>query len=163
MQNQNTKLINESFIPMNNRLQGEEERQLLIEKLQNCHLIQQDKGLAEKFAKVGEIIEFQNDEILIVDGAEDTDVYFILEGEAEVLIKNNRVAVRKSGDTIGEMAMVDPSAPRSATVKAMGNVIALKVTELEFTPIADEHPHLWRSIAKAGFDLLRKRSANEPN
>jgi CRP-like cAMP-binding protein len=145
---------------MKNNLLGKEGRSGLIESLQNFNLINGDQRLAERLFDAGEIVEFKSGDTLMAQGAKETEVYFILGGEADVLINDQRIAVRKSGESVGEMAMVDPSEPRTATVKAAGDVTALKISEEEFTRIANDHPHLWRSIAKAGFALLRQKSGN---
>jgi predicted nucleotide-binding protein len=144
---------------MVNRFVGTEARRRLIDALLNCQLIKHDKELAGKLAETGEVVEFKKDDVIMSEGEDDNDIYFILAGEVEVSIKKNIVAVRKAGDVVGEMAIVNPSEPRSATLKALGSgAVALKVTEPEFTRIADEYPHIWKSIANVATDRLRQRS-----
>lgn len=143
---------------MVNRFVGTEGRRRLIDALQNCQLVKNDKSLAEKLAETGKIVEYKKDDLLMSEGDDDNDVYFILAGEVEVSIKRNIMAVRKAGDVVGEMAIVNPSEPRSATLKALGNAVALKVTEPEFTRLADEYPHIWKSVANVATDRLRQRS-----
>lgn len=144
---------------MINRFVGTDGKRRLIETLLNCTLVKHDKALAENLAEAGEVVEFQKGGVLMSEGDDNNDVYFILVGEVEVTIKKNHIAFRKSGDVVGEMAIVSPSEPRSATLTAMGNVVALKVTEPEFTRLADEYSHVWKSVANVATDRLRQRSA----
>ncbi len=114
--------------------------------------------MARKLAEHGELLEFAKGETIILEGEGDNDVFFILTGNADVTIKKSKVATRTAGDSVGEMAILNPTEPRSATVIATSNVIALKVAEPRFAQLADEHPHVWKSVASLTADRLRQRS-----
>lgn len=144
---------------MSNRFEGSDGRRLLVEVLESCKLVKNETELAEKLADVGSVVEYTTDEVLMTEGEYDNDIYFILNGEVEVLIKNTRVATRRVGDTIGEMAILDASQPRSATIKALVRTVALKVTEPDFSQLASEHTHIWKSISKETAERLRQRSS----
>jgi CRP-like cAMP-binding protein len=62
---------------------------------------------------------------------------------------------------VGEMAVVDPDARRSASVSAVADSVVARITELEFSALADRFPRLWRRIAlelasrlRAGGEML---------
>jgi hypothetical protein len=55
------------------------------------------------------------------------------------------------------MTTIDPSARRSATVKASEPVVVASVTEANFTRIATAHPSIWRHLAIELGDRLRRR------
>ena len=63
------------------------------------------------------------------------------------------------------MALIDPMAPRSATVVAQQATVVARVSEKNFTTVANNHPELWRRIAVQLAERLRQRSRfiKEPN
>ncbi|MFC5214520.1 Crp/Fnr family transcriptional regulator [Streptomyces coerulescens] len=68
---------------------------------------------------------FEAGDILLSEGATDRHALLLLSGFAKVTARvengeTSLLAVRVGGDTVGEMAAVDGSAPRSATVTACG-------------------------------------------
>ena len=80
---------------MKKRFEGEEGKRRLIEVIKICHLVKNDKTLAEKLAEVGVIVEFKQNDLLMKEGDDDNDIYFILAGEAEVTIKGSHRAIIK--------------------------------------------------------------------
>ena len=48
----------------------------------------------------------------------------------------------------GEMAAIEPSQKRSATVVACDTVVALKVSSVDFMSVGREHPEIWLPIAR---------------
>lgn len=126
--------------------QGSEGRMRLTNALISQPLIR-DKDLAaavEPFLKLDEIFSGTN---LIKQGASDTDLFLILSGGFSVAINGNVVALKKAGEHVGEMAVVDPFAPRSASVTATSDSVVARITEHDFSALADRYPRLWRRIA----------------
>jgi CRP/FNR family transcriptional regulator, cyclic AMP receptor protein len=150
---------------MKARFEGPEGQRRLISTLQSCFLVEHNEELAKRLAEVGELVSFEAGKPIISQDAEDNDVYFILVGEADVLVNNRHVAVRKVRDSVGEMALLNPTEPRSATITARSGVVALKITEPDFHQVAGEHPQVWRVIAQVVSDRLRQRASllNYPN
>ena len=150
---------------MINRFDGTEGKRRLISALKECYLVEHGEALATKLAEVGDLISFDEGTVLMTQGNDDNDVYFLLVGEVDVLINNRHIAIRKARETVGEMAIINPTEPRSATLTARTNVVALKVTEPDFHKLADEHTHIWKAVANIVSDRLRQRSTalNSPN
>lgn len=150
---------------MISRFQGTEGERYLITALQNCVLVEHNEELAKRLAKIGQVISFKADDTIITQHAEDNDVYFILVGEADVSVNNRHVAIRKAGESIGEMAVLHPTRPRSATVSARTSVVALKVSEPDFQQITKEFSHIWKAVALLVANRLDQRAAllNTPN
>src|SRR5712664_3390900 len=150
---------------MKARFEGPEGQRRLISTLQSCFLVEHNEELAKRFAESGEVRTFEAGESIIAQDDEDNDVYFILVGEADVLVNKRQVAIRKARESVGEMAILNPTEPRSATINARSAVVALKVTEPAFHKIASDHPQVWKVIAQIVSDRLRQRSAllNYPN
>lgn len=84
---------------------------------------------------------------IIRQGDKDTDLIFILKGSVEILVKNRNHIVRKAGNHVGEMAAIDPTAKRSATVQTIEATDVARITEQEFSKIAIKWPNLWRQLA----------------
>lgn len=119
----------------------------LIGTLCDQKIIGGNRELAEALAKVGELIEFTPGQNIIEQGAVDRDVYFLLAGEAMVIVNGVRLYPRAAGLSIGEMSAINPKVPRSATNEADDLTVALKVSHDAFTAVGDEHPELWRRLA----------------
>ena len=84
---------------------------------------------------------------IISQGGKDTDLIFILKGSVEILVKNRNHIVRKAGTHIGEMAAIDPTAKRSATVRTIESTDIARISEEDFSKIAARWPNLWRQLA----------------
>jgi CRP/FNR family cyclic AMP-dependent transcriptional regulator len=150
---------------MKRRFEGTDGQRRLIAALQGCPLVEHNEALASRLAEVGQVVSFDAGEVIMTQGADDNDVFFILVGQAQVTVNGRHVAVREARDTIGEMALLSPTEPRSATVTARTEVVALKVSEPDFHQVAEEHKQVWRVVAQVVADRLRQRSAllNIPN
>ena len=134
--------------------QGSEGRLRLIDALISQPLIR-DEGLAVTFARYLKLEEIPAGTRLIKQGASDADLFLILSGEFSVAIDGRVVALKKAGEHVGEMAVIDPIAPRSASVTAMSDSLVARITEPDFSALADEYPRLWRRIALELASLLR--------
>lgn len=120
----------------------------LIDALKRQELIGGDTALAESFASAGMLQEYQKGDTIIAEGAEDNDVYLLIAGSVAIVVKNNNIATRRAGQTIGEMAAIEPAQPRSASNVALETVVALKVSGDEFSHLANEHPEIWKPLAR---------------
>lgn len=126
--------------------QGSEGRLRLTNALIAQPLIR-DQDLAtvvERYCKLEEIFAGTN---LIKQGASDTDLFLILAGEFSVAINGRLVARKKAGDHVGEMAVVDPLTPRSASITATSDSVVARIADPDFSALADRYPRLWRRIA----------------
>lgn len=106
----------------------------------------------------GELTEFIDGETVTEQGECDTCAYFLITGHANVFINNRDVGTRTAGELIGEMVTVDVAQPRSATIKASGGLLALRVQSDDLEAIANQNPLLWRSIARVACSRLRARN-----
>jgi CRP-like cAMP-binding protein len=95
------------------------------------------------------------DEIDLSEGKELTrqgkpgrEFFVLVDGTADVLKNNRKVASLKAGDFFGEIALVS-DAPRTATVRASSPVRALVVTERNFKRLLDEQPEIQRKVMTA--------------
>jgi predicted nucleotide-binding protein len=129
----------------------------LLEALRQQRIVAGNQAVTERLAAVGQLVPFEPGETIIKQNAEDTDVYFLIAGEAGVFVNHREVGVRGHGEVIGEMVAVNPSARRSATVKAKVPTVALKVSAAEFVNAGEGAPEFWKYVARMTGDRLRAR------
>jgi CRP-like cAMP-binding protein len=102
-------------------------------------------------AFTSERLNFQPGDLLCRQGDPADVAYIILDGEADVLIDtpNGEMAVAKVGknDLVGEMAILI-DIPRTATVKALGNVATLAITKDLFFRMITEFPQMGVEIMR---------------
>ncbi len=120
----------------------------LIRLLKEQKTVLGDATLAEELAEVVVPKEVADQEILIREGERESDLYFILDGTMEFSIKGRKQGQRTNGNTVGEMAAIQPAQPRSATVKAVGPSIVATLSATELERIAHKHPSMWQQLAR---------------
>jgi CRP/FNR family cyclic AMP-dependent transcriptional regulator len=102
---------------------------------------------------LGRISTFAPGAVLCVEGDPATHVFILIDGLAKVLSVTAdghelMLALRGDGDIVGEIAG-ETSAPRNATVRAIGLVRALIVVYEKFSSFLDTHPgagHAYRHV-----------------
>lgn len=139
------------------RFEGGEGRRRLIAALRAQRLVQDDDAVARALAKVVSLRQLEAGTELIAQHKSDSDLYFILSGKVDVFVNGRLVSTRTNGCHVGEMALIDPTAPRSATVKVTTETVVAQVSEAKFTPIAEKFPKLWRCLAMELATRLRER------
>jgi CRP/FNR family cyclic AMP-dependent transcriptional regulator len=104
------------------RFQGEGGQARLITALRTQRIVSDELALAQEIAKHTSLLQVEPNEPtseFIKQGATDNDIYLILSGNVSVRVNGRQVAVRTSGFHVGEMALIDPTARRSASVVAV--------------------------------------------
>ena len=139
------------------RFQGGSNQRLLLEALLSQFIINNDGAVAEALLGNLSLREYKPGEALVQEGGTDNDMYLILTGLVAVQVKDRELARRGPGQHIGEMALIDLSARRSATVIALDETVAAVVTEACFSEVATKFPVLWRRLALALGQRLRER------
>lgn len=109
--------------------------------------------------------ELPANEILVRQDGVDNDIYFVLAGAFAVIVNGRRVAIRRTGQHLGEMAIVDPAARRSATVIASEPSVVAQLSEADFLGLADRFPTVWRLLSRELSRRLdeRRKFHAEPN
>ena len=103
------------------KLKGEQGRRLRVELLKRQRMVAGNEQLAERLADIAVPMELQAGDTIIEQGAEDNDLYFILHGACDIIINHKKIRSRVAGDSVGEMAAVEPLQKRSATVRDVLN------------------------------------------
>jgi len=127
------------------------------EVLERCAMF---LGVGEAINNVvqsGAFEHFDAGTAFIEQDTRDKAVYFILEGEVDILVSGRGIARRTAPSHVGEMAVVDPIAKRSATVVTLEPCILLRVEGDKFVELANRNPRIWRNIAAEMSARLRQR------
>jgi CRP/FNR family transcriptional regulator, cyclic AMP receptor protein len=140
------------------RFRGTNGRRLLIDAIRSQKIVAGNKAIARALAATAQLRELQAGETLIGQGGADNDLYLLLSGAVDILIHTRHMASRSAGTHVGEMALIDPGARRSATVVATEHTVAAKISEPTFTSLANQYPSLWRNLAKELGERLRQRT-----
>jgi predicted nucleotide-binding protein len=131
----------------------------VVEAMARQRLVRSDRRLAERFAETGRITEFKPGEVLIEQGGWDNDVHFILAGEFEVIINGQRKAARGAGVHVGELAGLNHSRQRTATLRATKESLVLTVSAAEMEEIAGDDADFWKAGMDTVADRLDERNA----
>lgn len=141
------------------RYQGDEGARLRLEALLDSKLVNGDRALARDIAEQAQVRAFAKGEALIEQGDEGTSVFILISGSCDVVVNSKTVNRRTAGDHVGEMAALQPSQRRSATILPTEPVLALVLTEPQFARLGETHPRLYRSLAKELARRLLQRNA----
>jgi predicted nucleotide-binding protein len=136
-----------------------DDRSVLIEALQEQKLVRGVEPLAERIAEVGELVQVEAGTPIIEQAAEDNNLFLILAGSFDIIINGRRIARRQANDHVGEMAAIQPSQPRSASVIASSTAVVCKLTNTQFLELANSYPDIWRLIARELARRLEQRNS----
>ena len=140
------------------RFTGQDRRRFVIDALKDQPSVGESGNLAEIVCDYAEVIGYSSGAVLIEESASDNDIFFILSGAVSIRVGGREIAVRSAGQHIGEMAVLDPAQPRSASAVAEGEVVVARVPATVFINLADANPRLWRNIARGLAERLRQRN-----
>ena len=141
------------------RFQGTTGRLNLQDALQRHTSLQNDRNVISAFIEQSMVVTYAPGEVLIQEGGTDRDIFYILAGEVQIEKNGDNSKRRGPGKHVGEMALVDPSSIRSATVRAIVDTAVLKVSAQTFHEVAANchEGFLWRNVAIELGGRLRER------
>ncbi len=132
-------------------------RRRLVSALQEQAVVAHDLAIAARLADAAQLQHFPSETSLVQQDGTDTDILLILAGSVAIRVNGDVVAVRRAGQHVGEMAMIDPAQRRSATISAHDETVVARITEDEFVRVATDFPILWRRLAVELGARLRER------
>jgi CRP/FNR family transcriptional regulator, cyclic AMP receptor protein len=97
---------------------------------------------------IADEIDLNEGKELTRQGKPGREFFVLVDGTADVVKNNRKVATLKAGDFFGEIALIS-DAPRTATVRASSSVRALVVTDRNFKRLLDEQPDIERKVLTA--------------
>jgi len=140
------------------RFEGKRGRRLLLEAMKGQQLVAGRASVARALADRVTLAELTPGAVLIEEGGSDNDLYFVLAGRVTILVGGIEIGTRDAGTHVGEVALLDPKAPRSATVVAREPTVVAKITERDFTAVASSAPAVWRGLAAGLGSILSERN-----
>jgi len=123
----------------------------ILSGLKESDLVTLAADLAERRVAAGEPI--------VGEGTGGVAFFFILDGETSVSVAGEEVATLKRGDYVGELALLDPEGPRSATVSAKTDVVLAAMSAWQFRPFVLAHPEVAWSLLQRLARRLREAQA----
>lgn len=93
-----------------------------------------------------EVVNLRSGEILFREGDAGENMYIVVEGDLEILMApdtDNELMLNRvpQGEYIGEMSLIT-GAPRTASVRAHGDVVLLSMSRMQLLDLLQEHPRL---------------------
>lgn len=135
-----------------------ENRNAMVEALRAQKIVQGDTEVAEAIAEVGQLVEFAPGQVLIDQGAADRDMYLLLAGKVNVVVKGTLLYPREKNLSVGEMSAINPEIGRSATIVADEPTVAVKISPEQLDAIAQRQPRIWRLLAADLSSRLEQRN-----
>ena len=132
-----------------------------IDDLREVHLLRglKDSDLTSLAADLAERRVAAGDTV-VGEGTGGVAFFFILEGETSVTVGGEEVATLGRGEYLGELALLDPEGPRSATVTARTDVVLAAMSTWQFRPFVLAHPEVaWTLLQRLA---RRLRDAQTP-
>lgn len=132
-------------------------KDLRVAALSGQHTIcsQEEARLVED---AGQIMHLNKGDIAAKQGDIGECLYYILSGSIEIKINGHHYKYRSKNEMVGEMAIIDPGARRSADmIAAEDDTYLFHVKAADFHRIASQNSELWRCIAVTLADRLRQR------
>ena len=123
----------------------------ILSGLKESDLVTLAADLAERRVAAGEPI--------VGEGTGGVVFFFILDGETSVSVAGEEVATLKRGDYVGELALLDPEGPRSATVSAKTDVVLAAMSAWQFRPFVLAHPEVAWALLQRLARRLREAQA----
>jgi CRP/FNR family cyclic AMP-dependent transcriptional regulator len=94
--------------------------------------------------------------VLISEGRGGEEAFVIVSGTASVTLDGTELRTVGAGETVGEMALLEPSALRSATVTATSEMELLVLGARAFNTVLTKHPEVTLKIAIGLAERLRE-------
>jgi CRP-like cAMP-binding protein len=124
----------------------------LLSGLKDADIASLAADLAERRVAAGDPI--------VGEGTGGVAFFFVLEGETSVTVGGEEVATLGPGEYVGELALLDPEGPRSATVTAKTDVVLAAMSAWQFRPFVLAHPEVaWTLLQRLA---RRLRQAQTP-
>ena len=119
-----------------------------VEALKRAPLFE---GLSRKeltqLARVSEDMEIPAGTALCKEGEIGHEFFVIVDGKVEITRKGRKVAMRGSGEFVGEIALLEQT-PRTATVTAKTPLRVFVLTDRDFRSLLDESPSVERKVLR---------------
>jgi CRP/FNR family transcriptional regulator, cyclic AMP receptor protein len=97
---------------------------------------------------------FRKGEYIFRQGDPGDVMYAVVEGEVEIDVNGSQINIVRSGEVLGEMALIDKK-PRSATAIALSDCKVVVIDEQRFNFLMQQTPVFVTQIMKVMSDRIR--------
>jgi CRP-like cAMP-binding protein len=126
----------------------------ILRGLKDSDLATLAADLAERRVAAGQTI--------VGEGTGGVAFFFIRDGETSVTVGGEEVATLKRGEYVGELALLDPDGPRTASVTAKTDVVLAAMSAWQFRPFVLAHPEVaWTLLQRLARRLREAQSPAE--
>lgn len=100
-----------------------------------------------------EVVNLRSGEILFSEGDPGEHLYIVVKGELEILMApgtDNELIlnVLHEGEYLGEMSLIQPGGHRTASARALGDVVLLSMSRTQFKDLLKRHPYLANAMVR---------------
>jgi CRP/FNR family cyclic AMP-dependent transcriptional regulator len=141
------------------RFEGDAGKRLLVDALTKQKMVSGNAVLAAALADLVALRQLAPGESLISENAADNDLYLVLSGTLNVVVKGTKVAERTINDVVGEMTAIDPTMRRTAAVHASTEVLVASLSEQRLSDIGAAYPEVFRHLAVLMAQKLQQRNS----
>lgn len=143
---------------MIDRFLGDAGRLNLIDAMMMQAMMGSNRDLAAEMADRLELLSLNEGDTIIAQDAEDNDLYLIVTGSLRIEVNGRQVAIRGQGNHVGEMAAIEPTQRRSASVIAAEQSIVGKLTNASLSDLGSRYPEIYRAFARTLARRLLERN-----
>lgn len=144
---------------MISRFEGASGRRLRVEMIAGQKLVGGNSVLAEELADRVRLLALSKGENLIEQGDEGNDIYLVFSGVFDVFVNGRIIGKRGPYDHVGEMAAIQPSQKRSATLTASEDAVVARLSEADVHELGTRYPDMYRQIARELARRLMQRNS----
>ena len=131
----------------------------LVDALRDQKVLRDSHSHLDEVAQALSVRVLQAGETLCSQGDWTKEIWFVISGAGlQVSVDGLPVADRLPTEAVGEMAALEPTKPRSAAVKALGQTIVGTWPHSAFNLFSERHPEVFKQIARVLAERLRERS-----
>jgi predicted nucleotide-binding protein len=144
---------------MLHRFEGDAGKRLRVESLVSQKMVGGNRALAEQLADIVRLRRLVAGEMLIEQNDTDNDIFLILAGAVKIVVNGRTVGRRVPNDHVGEMAAIEPTQKRAASVIALEESVVAAISEPQLAELGNTYPELYRCLARELARRLLQRNA----
>jgi len=145
---------------MLHRFEGNAGRRVRVEAFLSQKLVSHNRDLAEQMADRLPLKSVAKSEVLIEQDGTDNEVYLILAGSFDVIVNGRKVAQRRANDHLGEMAAIEPTQRRAASIVALEESVVAVLSEQDLAEFAGRYTEIYLQMARELSRRLLQRNTH---
>jgi CRP/FNR family cyclic AMP-dependent transcriptional regulator len=128
---------------------SEVERQKTAGLLAEQEVVGHHRVVAHKLAGIATIENCSEGKQLYLQGDAGKDgLFLVLGGSVELLVKDKPVTTVRAGECFGEFPILGLTLGYAVTARVVEKAFVARVPEQQFLAIANDHPEIWKNMAK---------------